>query len=164
LNALSPEWQNFFVAELGALAALTGLVVVAISINLTKILTIAQLPTRAGEALILLVGTLVIASFALIPEQPVRWLGSEILSTGLVVFVAPTGLQARAWTATAGVGAAKKFIRLIVGWAASLPYVAGGSCLILGLDGGLHWVAAGVIVSLVAGVWNAWILLVEILR
>jgi hypothetical protein len=39
-----------------------------------------------------------------------------------------------------------------------------GMCLFLGADGGFHWAAAGVIVSLVAGVWNSWILLVEILR
>ena len=32
---LAAEWSNFFIAELGALAAPTGFVVVAISINLS---------------------------------------------------------------------------------------------------------------------------------
>ncbi len=31
-------WENFFIAELGASAALAGLVFVGLSINLTKIL------------------------------------------------------------------------------------------------------------------------------
>ena len=35
---LTPDWATFFSAELGALAALTGFVVVAISINLSRIL------------------------------------------------------------------------------------------------------------------------------
>ena len=38
---LTPEWANFFMAELAALAALTGFVVVAISINLARILSYA---------------------------------------------------------------------------------------------------------------------------
>src|ERR1700722_1100228 len=36
---LTPEWAIFFSAELAALATLTGLVVVAISINLPRILS-----------------------------------------------------------------------------------------------------------------------------
>ena len=35
---LTPDWATFFSAELGALAALIGFVVVAISINLSRIL------------------------------------------------------------------------------------------------------------------------------
>jgi hypothetical protein len=49
---LTPDWATFFSAELGALAALTGFVVVAISINLSRILAYSWLPARAGEALI----------------------------------------------------------------------------------------------------------------
>jgi len=33
-----------------------------------------------------------------------------------------------------------------------------------GMGEGLHWLAAGIIIALVSAVWNAWILLVEILR
>jgi hypothetical protein len=32
-------WENFFVAEVGASATLTGLIFVSVSINLTKIMT-----------------------------------------------------------------------------------------------------------------------------
>jgi hypothetical protein len=42
-------WDNFFVAEVGAAAALSGLLFVAVSINLTRILAIPHLPARAAE-------------------------------------------------------------------------------------------------------------------
>ena len=63
-----------------------------------------------------------------------------------------------------GVTSAKKYVRLAVTSIASLPFVVAGGCLILGAAGAFYWAAFGVIVSLVAGVWNSWILLIEILR
>src|SRR5271154_545849 len=102
MNSLTPDWQSFFAAELGALASLTGLVVVAISINLSRILAVANLPTRAGEALVTLVGALVVVSVGLVPGQPVRLLGAEFLSIGLVTFVAPTINQIGSWNLTQG--------------------------------------------------------------
>jgi hypothetical protein len=53
------EWQSLFVAEVGASAALAGLLFVAISINLARILQGAGLSGRAGEAMVLLVAGLV---------------------------------------------------------------------------------------------------------
>ncbi len=74
---LTPEWANFFTAELGALAALTGFVVVAISINLARILSYPHLPTRAGEALIGPIGAITATSLVLIPDQPAALLGGR---------------------------------------------------------------------------------------
>ena len=47
--------NGYFTAQAGAFAALTGLVFVALSNNLKKILESPGLPGRAGEAVILLV-------------------------------------------------------------------------------------------------------------
>ena len=94
---LTPEWANFFMAELAALAALTGFVVVAISINLTRILSYAGLANRAGEALIAPVGAITATSLVLIPEQPSWLLGGEVLAIGLVMVIAPIVFQARSW-------------------------------------------------------------------
>lgn len=161
---MTAEWQGFFIGELGALAALTGLVVVAISINLSRILAIVQLPRRAGESLTLLVGPLVVASVALIPGQPSLLLGLEVLAIGLVTMIFPIVNQIQMWTAALGVTEAEKASRLAISLAASAPFVVGGFSLVFALEGALDWIAAAIIVSLVAGVWNAWILLVEILR
>jgi hypothetical protein len=79
---LTPEWAIFFSAELAALATLTGLVVVAISTNLPRILSYGHLPTRAGEALIGPVGAIIVTSLMLIPEQAPMLLGAEVILIG----------------------------------------------------------------------------------
>jgi hypothetical protein len=95
LSPLTNDWANFFVAEVGASAALTGLLVVAISINLSRILAISKLPERAAEGLIILTGALVIASIGLVPNQPVTLFGSEVLAIGLVTFLVAAVIQLR---------------------------------------------------------------------
>ncbi|HEX4025820.1 MAG TPA: hypothetical protein VHX52_14125 [Steroidobacteraceae bacterium] len=60
-------WDDFLVAEVGASAALAGLLFVAVSINLSSILKYPHLPTRAIEALTTLLCVLVICSWALVP-------------------------------------------------------------------------------------------------
>ncbi len=58
------SWGSFFVAETGASAALAGLLFVAMSINLRRILEFPSLPGRAGETIAILVNALVISSVA----------------------------------------------------------------------------------------------------
>jgi len=60
-------WANFFLAQVSAAAALTGLIFVAVSINLTKILAYPTLPGRALEALLYLLTVLVIGTLGLVP-------------------------------------------------------------------------------------------------
>ena len=68
-------WGSFFIAQVGASAALTGLVFVSVSLNLTKVLDPTSADTRLsspdGPAEIL-----IISSLAIVP-QPLRWLGGE---------------------------------------------------------------------------------------
>ena len=54
------QWHDFFLALAGTAGVLTGLVFVAVSINLQEIVSQpgSGLPGRAAEALILLVGVL----------------------------------------------------------------------------------------------------------
>jgi len=54
--------------------------------------------------------------------------------------------------------------RLIVGLSAALPVSIGGGYLLSSASAGVYWVAAGVLLTFAATVWNAWVLLVEILR
>jgi hypothetical protein len=46
----------------------------------------------------------------------------------------------------------------------SLPFIAAGVLVYLGAQGALYWIVPGVIVSLIATIVNAWVLLIEILR
>jgi hypothetical protein len=69
------ESESLFVAEAGASAALAGLLFVALSINLERILKGAGLPGRAGKAIVLLLTVLVVSTFGLVPGQSPRVLG-----------------------------------------------------------------------------------------
>lgn len=93
---------GIFVAEVGAAAALSGLLIVAISINVQRILSFPQLPGRAAEMLIMLVGAMVICGIGLIPNMPHKLLGGEIGGIGLVMWVAPTVIQVRSLIAVRG--------------------------------------------------------------
>jgi hypothetical protein len=161
---LTPDWATFFSAELAALAALTGFVVVAISINLSRILSYPSLPSRAGEALIGPIGAITATSLVLIPEQPPALLGAAILVIGLVMVVAPLVLQARTWSAWKDATVVERAARVATSAGYSVAFVIGGALLIGGAPAGLYWIAAGDIAGLIAVVFNAWVLMVEILR
>jgi hypothetical protein len=63
------QWSSFLSAEVSASAALTGLLFVAVSINLARILASRQLTPRVAKALVMLVGILFAASLCLVPGQ-----------------------------------------------------------------------------------------------
>lgn len=88
-------WENFFIAEAGASAALTGLLFVAASINLQRILSFPQLPGRAAETLIVLASVLAVDLFGLVPGQRTAVLGAELLGTGVAVWAMASWLLLR---------------------------------------------------------------------
>jgi hypothetical protein len=155
MDEIATGWANFFTAEVGAAAALSGLIIVAVSINLQRILSFPQLPGRAA---------LTACSFALMPGQPLKVLGGEILGAGLLMTGAPLVIQARQLPVMKTQPLTWWIWRSLVGVCAGLPVLIGGCVLISGTSGGLYWLAAGVLVTFAATVWNAWVLLVEILR
>jgi hypothetical protein len=164
MNSPIADWANFFAAEVGASATLAGLIVIAISINLSRILSFPQLPARAAESLVMLIGALVLVSLGLVPGQPIALFGAEVLSIGLVTMLVTLYNQFRFMPPIEGLSPVKKFIRALANLAATLPFIVGGILLVLGFGGGFYWAAAGVLISLAVGVWTAWILLIEIMR
>jgi len=154
------DWTGFFVAETGAAAALTGLVIVAMSINLAMLVQDKTLSSRAGETVSLLAGLLVFSTFAIVPGQPDWVLGCEILATGLVVWIGTTIMSARG-------GRHPKeppLLRECITHGASIPVVVAGISLLAHTGGGLYWLVPAVVMALVGGVLNTWVLLVEVLR
>ena len=71
-------WADFGVAVAGAGAALAGLLFVALSINLERILAGHRVTARAGHTLMLLAAPLVIALLLLIPGQSESALGGVL--------------------------------------------------------------------------------------
>ena len=155
-------WENFFVAEVGAAAALAGLLFVAVSINLSKVLAHPQLPGRAGESLFILMGVLATATLGLVPGQTSAALGGEILGVGALVWAFPIWLQRRVHRP----GTPRSWIvpRVFMHQIATLPIIAAGASVLAGAGGGLYWLLPATILSFAAGMLNAWVLLVEIQR
>jgi hypothetical protein len=81
---LATAWADFAVAVVGASAALTGLLFVAVSINIEAILATGALTGRALSTMLLFVVPLVVGILVLVPEQPLTALGLELVVTGVV--------------------------------------------------------------------------------
>jgi hypothetical protein len=155
-------WHDFFIGTIGAAAALTGLLFVAISINLDQILKYAGLPGRAAGTLGMLVSALLVSGFALAPGQSDRILGIEIATVGAIV-----ALQA-VWVSrvgeTPGGRATWRIEHMATLLLPSIGLLAGGISLIAAGGGGLYWVLGGILLAFVSASVNAWVLLVEIKR
>lgn len=159
-----PEsWGSFFIAEVGATAALVGLVIVAISINLSRILEYPELPGRAAEAIAVLAGALILSSLTLIP-QDVFHLGLEILAVAIVIWSAPVVLQFNTRRMIEPSGYTRPISRFLLTQLNTLPFVIAGIAITLDWPSGFYWLAAGVLLALMGALINTWVLLVEILR
>jgi modulator of FtsH protease len=156
-------WHDFFAAQAAAGAALAGLVFVAISINLQRVLAYRAVSGRAVEALVLLVSLLIVGLLALIPEQGEIALGIELIVFGLFLSGVLIRGNARAETA-GGATRGQHLLRIVLGQLAALPIVIAGISLITGDGGGLYWIAVATVAGIFAGMIGAWVLLVEILR
>jgi modulator of FtsH protease len=157
-------WGNFLVAEVGAAAALSGLIFVAVSINLSKILAAPNLPRRAGQAIAMLMAVLVAATLLLVPGQSSDAMGWEILSVGLAALALPTVMQlVRLWGRGEKV-AGRVIVNGLVSQLPTLPFVVAGLSLLVRAGGGLYWLVPAVVGSFIAGTLYGWVLLVEILR
>lgn len=163
MTAYDPsEWSDLFVAVAGASAALAGLLFVAVSVNVDRILAGKGLPERALETIVLLLAVLLVSIVALIPGQSEVALGLELLFLGLVLaaFVARLPVVSDARVATTSWILTRWAVRAL----ATVPLILGGLTLLVEAGGGLYWVVAAIVFAIVGAVANAWVLLVEILR
>ncbi len=157
-------WDNFFVASVGASAAVAGLLLVALSINLARILAIPGLAARAGETLIPLVVVLIVSLLALVPGQGVRILAAEVLGLGLVAWGSATVLEILAYRRRHFLKAFHWLTRVALHQPATLCFPIAGLSFFLGFPGGLYWLVPAFCLTFVGAMINAWVLLVEILR
>jgi len=163
------RWHDFFLAEAGTAGVLTGLVFVAVSINLQRIVSEpgSSLPGRAAEALILLVGVLTASILLLVPGRGKGMVGAEMLVVGLATWgwvVAIQLLRLRSW-GTMRPDLRQAFVlRVALGQIATLPLVVAGIAVLVGGFGGLYWLVAGMVFSILVALFEAWVLLVEINR
>jgi modulator of FtsH protease len=158
------EWSDLFLAAAGASAALLGLLFVAVSINLERILQYEELPGRALEAMMQLTCVLLVSLAGLVPGQSHVALGLELLLVVAaiaaivlrqpIVVVDESGREPVSWKAT----------RWTIRLAGLVAIAVAGLGLLVEAGGGLYWLAAGIALATLAAIAGAWVLLVEILR
>lgn len=156
-------WTDFAVAVAGSSAALSGLLFVAVSINVARIVALPALPARAGQTLIQLVIPLVASLFMLVPQSATA-LGLELAGVGLTAGGALLWLNRPATRSAEEPVAGWTMVRLIPALAVLVGLPVAGLTLIAGVGGGLAWITPVVMVAFVGGLANAWVLLIEILR
>lgn len=156
-------WAEFFVASTGAAAGLTGLVFVALSINLTRILSLPGLSGRAGETIAMLTEALMVSLLGLAPQRSEAF-AAELIVVGLIGWMFTVVLFVRRPRAAEGTTHRQVVGKFVLSQAATLPIIIGGVSLWAGMGGGVYWVLAGLLLLLLYGIGNAWVLLVEILR
>jgi modulator of FtsH protease len=163
------DWHDFFLAQAGAAGVLTGLVFVAVSINLQQILSDpgSGLAGRAAEALILLVAVLTASVLLLVPGQGTTLIGGEVLLVGLVAWgwIVMIQLQRlRNWRTMPSYLRGPFLLRVAICQIATLPLIVAGIAILAVGMGGLYWLVAGMVFSILAALFEAWVLLVEINR
>jgi hypothetical protein len=140
-HATDPKaWEGLFITEAGVAAVLAGLLSVAVSINLGRILLHPGLPGRAAEAIGLLTGVLVACTLGLVPGQPRALLGAGLLTTGVLAWLVQVGIHLRAVRDRVGPSPAARIGRIGLAQAAVLPLPVAGLSLLLGpAAGGTGW-------------------------
>jgi hypothetical protein len=163
------QWTDFALAQLGASAALLGLVFVGLSINLRDVIGSRQLVNRALEAVIALGSVLLTATAVLTPDQSRGALAAEVLVIAGVTFSSTFRLQIGAGLVVARPGEpgpprSSIMTRRILGLGAPLLLAVAGVTLAAQAGGGLYWWPTAIVAAYLGALANAWVLLIEILR
>lgn len=154
-------WSGFFSAQVGATSALAGLVMVAISINLTRILSTPTLPGRSAEALIVLGAALIMSALMLTPAGSLpAW---SPLALAIAAWLGPISFQLRTVLAER-VEWWRVVWRFLLVQTATVPMLIGAWLVAAGDPSGASWLAIAILIALVVALLNTWVLMVEILR
>jgi modulator of FtsH protease len=161
-NAYDPAaWHDFFLTAGTAAAALTGLLFVALSFHLDRILGHAEHRFRARGNFFGLTVVLVTALVVLIPTLNGRWMGAWLIVTNAAAATLTTWHLRRVLPSFFG-GSVVFQLRVALAYLLILVGAIGGVSVILGAGGGLAWPAAESIGMLLSALLGAWSLLVGV--
>jgi hypothetical protein len=157
-------WDTFFSAEVGAAAALAGLIFVGITINLQRILALPIILNRAFQALLILLAVLGIESILLVPGLNSTDAGTSVLGVGLLLAATLDGFEWKSWRIA---DPKQRGLLLQHTLEIQLPpamILLGGIFLVVGNSWALYWFLPATLLSFLLAVVEAWIITVEILR
>jgi modulator of FtsH protease len=155
------EWRDFFLVVGGAAAVLTGLVFVAMSINLDDITHDATHRNRASGTLTGMIGAFVICSVALMGGQGHVTVGVEWATVAAIAGGVYVSGYIRAYR-SGGSGVGLRLPRLATGTTLYIAEIAGACALIAGRVAGLYEAAVSMLLLLVWMISGAWLLIVGV--
>jgi hypothetical protein len=158
------SWAGFAVAVTTAAATLAGLLFVAVSINLQRILSFPNLPPRAGQTLILFATPLIAGLFLVVPGQGRAAVAAELILTGIVVGTVQVLIDSRSQRSAQETPLTWVVGRVFPAAVSCGCLVIAGATLFARAGGGLYWFVPSALAAIVFGLINTWVLLVEILR
>lgn len=158
------NWGLAFTATAGAAAALTGLLFVALSINLKQIVANPGLIARAIEVLIVLAAVLFLSTLLLMPGQPNGAAAIEIVMTAVAVSAVLAWLQIRTDRKSLRISRFAFAMRVLGAHTGPVLLAAGAFSLLAQTGGGLYWVVPALLAMISVSIIGAWVMLVEILR
>ena len=158
------EWSTYLAVQAGAAATLTGLVFVAVSLNVNRIISHSGLPSRAAESLIQLLGVFFISGLALVSGQSPKLLGAEVFLIGITSWLVQVTGQIHYMFNRSGHPLTWLTYRALGTQIATLPFCVGGVEIFIGSSGAFYWLDIGFTASFIAALSSAWVLLIEILR
>jgi hypothetical protein len=161
------SWVPFFTAAAGASAALVGLIIVAMSVNVETIVGVRSLPARAIATIGSLTYVVIASVFALVPHLDPTWFGIVLLlfalpSLGFAIDAAIRVVRDHG----GGDDVSREGIigRAVVGLLPIAVAIVAAVLVLLGLPAGLLLLAVAFVLVFLTSVLNAWVLLIEIRR
>lgn len=154
-------WTSMYAAVAAAAAAFAGLLFVALTVNLERILPDAAHVARAREALAGLLSLLVLGLLVLIPDQGRDALGIELLCAAVVLVVISIPLQRQTIRRLPTGHRAYWAVRMLPVNLATIAIAVAGASLLADAGGGLYWLVGTVVVYILRSALDAWALVVE---
>lgn len=152
----SGEWHDFFVMVGGAAAVLTGLVFVALSLNVDVLLQDVTHRARSIGTLANFGGIFVVSAVALMGAQ-------TDVSIGLVWLLVSLGagfVYARPWPTTRRAKPPPSALRFLAGSALYVGEIVGAVLILSGVTAGFYIAASSLMLLTVYSVTGAWLLVV----
>lgn len=157
------DWHDFYMVAGGASATLVGLLFVGLSLHLRVVVSRPEVRSLASVTLANFGLVLLIALFALIPQQAEGFSYDLIISGAISAAIVTPSLRAASHSRTRTLRVPRMFMRFGVSALGYAGAVAAGVLVLRGSYGtGLGWLAVVSIALLVVSLRNSWDLLVTV--